>query len=110
MIRAQRICIEPGCPNTTPDRRCSPHEAEAQAAWASPRKRFYSTKRWKTVRRNQLRAHPYCQQPGCMKLATQVDHITPLRDGGDPYAATNLQSLCKPHHSAKTAREVWHTN
>jgi 5-methylcytosine-specific restriction endonuclease McrA len=35
----------------------------------------------------------------------EVDHIVPKKQGGTD-DESNLQSLCKPHHSAKTAREV----
>ena len=37
--------------------------------------------------------------------ATEVDHILPLEDGGAVYDEANLQPLCKPHHSRKTARD-----
>ena len=35
----------------------------------------------------------------------EADHIKPLDDGGDPWALTNLQALCKPCHVAKTRAE-----
>lgn len=65
-------------------------------------------RRWQAARDAQLRDHPYCQwteQP-CPRLATDVDHITPLAEGGDRYNPDNLQSLCKPHHDQKTARDA----
>lgn len=34
-----------------------------------------------------------------------VDHITPIDAGGHPFDATNLQTLCKHCHRAKTAAE-----
>ena len=37
--------------------------------------------------------------------ATEVDHILPIEDGGAMYDEANLQALCKPHHSRKTARD-----
>jgi 5-methylcytosine-specific restriction protein A len=60
--------------------------------------------RWRKVRRLQLNAHPLCQHPGCMKAATDVDHIVSRARGGED-SETNLQSLCHAHHSEKTARE-----
>lgn len=51
-------------------------------------------------------AHPYCQHPGCRRLMHQVDHIVPLAEGGDRYDWDNYQSLCKPHHDTKTARDA----
>lgn len=56
-----------------------------------------------------LEEHPLCCQceaDGRTTAATVVDHITPLWKGGaDDYEA-NGQSLCKPHHDAKTAQEA----
>lgn len=37
----------------------------------------------------------------CREMATDVDHIE--RDGGD--GKENLQSLCGPHHAAKSSQE-----
>jgi 5-methylcytosine-specific restriction protein A len=39
------------------------------------------------------------------EVTTQVDHITPLEQGGAPYDRANLQGLCAHHHSVKTRRE-----
>jgi 5-methylcytosine-specific restriction enzyme A len=46
-----------------------------------------------------------CAAAGRVVAATEVDHIHPKRAGG-PEAFDNLQPLCKPCHSAKTAREM----
>jgi 5-methylcytosine-specific restriction endonuclease McrA len=35
----------------------------------------------------------------------EVDHITPLSQGGDPYDMNGLQGICVPCHQAKTAAE-----
>lgn len=34
-----------------------------------------------------------------------VDHIQPISKGGHPFEESNLRTLCKPCHEAKTARE-----
>lgn len=34
-----------------------------------------------------------------------VDHIKPISDGGHPFDESNLQTLCKHCHHAKTAKE-----
>jgi predicted kinase len=55
-----------------------------------------------------LANHPLCVMclaEGRVTAAAEVDHIIPLRDGGE-HAEENLQPLCKPHHSRKTARDV----
>ena len=35
----------------------------------------------------------------------ECDHVVPLRRGGDPYDMTNLQTLCRGCHVAKSAGE-----
>lgn len=50
--------------------------------------------------------HPYCEHPGCHRVMHQVDHIVPLAEGGDRYNWDNYQSLCAPHHSAKTTEDA----
>jgi 5-methylcytosine-specific restriction endonuclease McrA len=37
--------------------------------------------------------------------ATVVDHKVEIKAGGEPLDWANLQSLCKPHHDAKTGRD-----
>ena len=37
--------------------------------------------------------------------ATQVDHIKPIADGGEPWDLENLRSLCASCHSKKTGRD-----
>jgi 5-methylcytosine-specific restriction endonuclease McrA len=34
-----------------------------------------------------------------------VDHIIPLKDGGEPFSFSNLQSLCHMHHGQKTEQD-----
>lgn len=38
--------------------------------------------------------------------AAEIDHITPIADGGPPLDRNNLQLLCGPCHRAKTGREA----
>lgn len=55
-----------------------------------------------------LAKHPlckHCEAKGETTMAAVVDHVTPLWQGG-PDNEGNFQSLCKPHHDAKTAREA----
>ncbi|WP_131809487.1 HNH endonuclease [Mycolicibacter sinensis] len=63
--------------------------------------------KWRQVRQRALRRDNYqCVAPGCDNDAHAVDKITPASLGGDPYDLDNLQSLCRPHHAAKTAAEA----
>jgi hypothetical protein len=37
---------------------------------------------------------------GCNKPGAELHHIVRLQDGGDKYDETNIQVLCKSHHSS----------
>lgn len=68
----------------------------------------YRTKRWRVLRGRVLDRWGYrCAVPGCTSDTTRprsldVDHIVELKDGGDFWDPTNLQPLCRSHHSKKT--------
>ncbi len=65
---------------------------------------IYNKKRWKYLRIKILSEHPICEM--CERnIATLVDHIKPISEGGDPWSEDNLQALCWRCHSAKTASE-----
>jgi 5-methylcytosine-specific restriction protein A len=70
----------------------------------------YTTQRWKRLRAAKLQDVPLCeecQRVGLLVFASVVDHIQPIRHGGEPFPALDgLASLCPPCHSAKTARGI----
>jgi 5-methylcytosine-specific restriction protein A len=41
-----------------------------------------------------------------LQPANVVDHIVPVKQGGERFDRSNLQSLCVPCHNAKTASET----
>lgn len=102
-------CLEPRCPNPSTYRgRCQRH-ARQREQQTHPNKHIYNTKRWRLTRRRHLFDHPLCtacQAEGTDTLATDVDHIQPIEEGGNPWSPTNLQSLCAHHHGQKTASEM----
>jgi 5-methylcytosine-specific restriction protein A len=58
-------------------------------------------KRWVRIRRIKLQRDPLCercQEEGLVTEATEVHHIIPISDGGDPYSMKNLMSLCHRCH------------
>lgn len=75
----------------TPDRRAPPY------------KRGYD-RTWQRLRRMYLRRYPVCEK--CGAPATEVHHVHALVDGGPRLCYDNLQALCKPCHSRKTARAM----
>jgi 5-methylcytosine-specific restriction endonuclease McrA len=42
---------------------------------------------------------------GCGQRTTVVDHVVPTRQGGAPFARSNLRGYCKRCHDRKTAAE-----
>ncbi len=112
--RSLRGCATPGCPNLTrKGAYCEEHRKQGQRRYDARRgtaaQRGYGS-RWRRLRRMFLRANPTCADPfgvhreaGEVVAATEVDHIVPKRQGGrDEW--DNLQALCKPCHSRKTAK------
>ena len=69
----------------------------------SPEARGYNWQ-WKKIRMAVLREEPLCR--GCNQAATCVDHIRPLKDGGDN-SRWNLQPMCASCHNSKTWHETW---
>ena len=64
---------------------------------------------WRVMRERWLIAHPYCVDPYGYHddqpvMAALVDHIKPLRFGGDNNDS-NYQSLCIKCHSAKMFKD-----
>lgn len=61
--------------------------------------------RWDAVRRQVMIRDGFrcrsCKSAGLL----EVDHIQPVSQGGDEWEFTNLQTLCRGCHIAKTRRE-----
>ncbi len=107
-MKRLKVCVEPLCPKLieSPASRCTPHQRIRDMRYRDPRgRKVYQSPRWKGMRRAVLRDNPWCQECG-LEVATEVDHVVSMHDGGHPFERTNLQSLCKKCHSRKTGREV----
>ena len=114
-------CRHPTCPRSTKDasgycerhrlppihKRTTGNRTGGDRARRMVQQRFYASKAWREARAAQLRRQPECelQLPGCTVEATCVDHKVPVAAGGDPLAASNLQSSCRECHSSKTAKQ-----
>jgi 5-methylcytosine-specific restriction endonuclease McrA len=64
----------------------------------------YNTQRWRRYRDFFLKLNPICAE--CDEAATVVDHIEPVRFGGEFWAPENHQGLCAAHHNSKSGREA----
>jgi 5-methylcytosine-specific restriction protein A len=83
------------------------HSTEAQDSKKRQAGRQFRTNstHWRRLRARQLMLEPLCREcrkKGLIKSGNEVDHID-----GDSFnnSADNLQTLCKPCHSSKTAKE-----
>ncbi|MCH8855997.1 MAG: HNH endonuclease [Proteobacteria bacterium] len=113
-----RPCNQAGCAALTHERFCEQHrkardqQYERRRRQRDPWRAWYATARWQRLRANQLKRQPLCECEDCrggqlrVTPATVVDHIVaPKGDAALFFNPTNLQSMSKPHHDAKTARE-----
>ena len=69
----------------------------------------YYTEKWLKLRKSMLRKHPLCRmckERGLVRRANEVDHIKPVKEGGEPFDPDNLQCLCKSCHSRKTRADM----
>lgn len=108
--KAPTACRRPGCRGLVRDGVCSVcgdlrriTAAEHDERRGSARERGYDY-RWERLRRMHLAGEPLCRM--CGRPADLVDHIVPIRDGGERLDERNLQSLCRSCHDTKTAEDV----
>ena len=112
--RPAHPCAAPGCPHLTHDKYCEHHTYLADQEAKHYRERVRDPEidkryghAWRKIRNRYIAAHPLCEhclKEGKVTPAQEVDHIVPLEHGGT-HDETNLQALCKPCHSRKTARD-----
>jgi 5-methylcytosine-specific restriction endonuclease McrA len=98
-----RLCLEAACPERAVYRGRCEHHARNRDRETHRNRWVYSSKRWRMLRERVLTEQPLCE---CGEIATDVDHITAIEDGGEVWRRDNLQGLCQVHHAQKTSREV----
>jgi 5-methylcytosine-specific restriction protein A len=107
-----RACAQGRCPELVVSGYCANHGGNSERA--AGRKRFDDARGtaasrgydavWQRLRLVVLREEPVCRK--CQRaLSREVDHIVPIAAGGERLERSNLQGLCKPCHSRKTATE-----
>lgn len=112
-IRAKSGCRQSSCPVLLDvagycDKHVRQLRSQSDARRGSSTERGYNG-RWQKARATWLRRHPLCavcDEAGRVVPALVVDHKVPHR--GDQslfWDTSNWQSLCKPCHDTKTARE-----
>lgn len=110
-----RVCRTPGCGGEAVHRGlcrgCRREEDRFYRRFSRREQGFYKSAAWQALRARKLALDPWCEHPGHgdeKVRATEVDHEDPISRGGERLPRLGeLVSLCKGHHSQKTARETW---
>lgn len=74
--------------------------------------RFYDKAVWRRARGLFLAEQPLCQrcrEVGRVVPATDVDHITPISQGGAALDKANFRALCRSCHSYVTRHQLGET-
>ena len=111
-MKGLRVCLQPGCPELVPSGRCPTHAKAVQQRY---KRHVTSTpgvnygRRWRKLREVVWAESPFCVDCGLLVplSSAQLDHRTPHE--GSPalfWSRANIQVMCGPCHSRKTAREV----
>lgn len=114
-MRPQKFCNHAGCHTLIDysETYCDKHKKDRSHKTMESHRNDVSWSvhhdyRWRKTSRLYREQFPWCAR--CLRngrhtLGTSVDHIKPLRLGGDPYDWNNLQTLCPKCHNKKTREE-----
>lgn len=113
---AATVCTQPGCGKlVAKPGYCDLHRAAAHRAYNLRRRgrnlasdRYYHTAAWQKLRLSVLMAEPMCRmckREGRLTAAVLVDHVQPVKQGGEFWDYDNLQPLCNHCHEIKSTRE-----
>ena len=95
-----RACVR--CGQLSDRTLCPSHRKETRASSTA---RGYDRK-WRKTRDAYIHAYPWCSEPDCREMATDVDHIDGLGPKGQyGHDWSNLRSYCHSCHSKRTARD-----
>lgn len=111
--KPRKPCRHPGCPELTNEVFCEKHKKESNRIYNQYKRDelsriFYRTPRWIETRKRKLQITPFCEEcrkGGTITIGKIVDHIIPIKQGGEPYDLNNLQTLCWSCHSRKSIQE-----
>ncbi|HHC6468741.1 TPA: HNH endonuclease signature motif containing protein [Vibrio parahaemolyticus] len=117
-----KVCAAAGCRNVTSVRFCkrcadihkalSKDKAKKRARASTERysdkfKSFYASKQWKDLRTAKIKKDPLCEvclKNGFIREGKDIDHIIEIKDDySRRLDMTNLQTLCRSCHMAKTS-------
>ena len=109
--RAKKLCANPKCGNvvvpggTSYCESCAKNSMDYSVHDRRSKKTdlFYLTPRWRKFSKWYRIHHPLCAV--CGHTGRLVDHVVPVRYGGDPFDEDNVQTLCQRCHNRKTGGE-----
>ena len=111
--KPMRPCNHVGCSQLVTSGYCEQHTKDKQVRQVYDKQRGSNTERgygyrWSLIRARFLKANPLChdclnETPQQVTPAKEVHHILAKKKGGDDNDE-NLMSLCRKHHSIRTAR------
>jgi 5-methylcytosine-specific restriction protein A len=97
------VCSVAGCGKIVEKGRCEEHEKIAKANMPVSRA-HYASPAWRAVRELVLARDGYtCVS--CGRQANEVNHRTPVQDGGDD-DPDNLEAMCRVCHGKRTREEM----
>jgi 5-methylcytosine-specific restriction endonuclease McrA len=76
--------------------------------FATTQNPFYNSRAWRQFSLAYRKANPLCVEcykKGKIVPVQVVDHINPIRRGGDPFDYNNCQSLCHQCHNSKSGHD-----
>ena len=95
----------PKFPESKANRLAPKQSSYAVKSFVNP---LYNTKQWKALRLAMLQDEPLCRECRAadkITLARVLDHIQPVRLGGEMWEQSNLQPLCVSCHQRKSQSE-----
>jgi 5-methylcytosine-specific restriction protein A len=106
-VAPKKPCRRPGCPALTDAGYCDAHQSlkheasrQFDASRGNSADRGYDA-RWRKFRAWLLRRRVMCEAlSGCNEPGNELHHVVRLQDGGDKYDESNIEVLCKSHHSS----------
>lgn len=100
-------CRQPGCAELVEvPGYCEAHRRKVNREYSKSRpdrdeQAFYASNRWKELSKRYKKEHPFCiscEAKGIISPSTTTHHIKPIREGGDPWADSNMEALCASCH------------
>lgn len=104
-------CSYPGCPElANVSQFCDAHSHDdKRETKRDPNKQRLYDRHWQKRRKRQLAAYPWCEDclaESIYEPATEVHHEERHQGDRTKFISSKLISLCKVHHSKRTAKEV----